>query len=302
MNNIKKEYPLSIIYLLTILAFLFWSLAFIWVRQVYDLGFRPLTLVFIRLVIASIVLTIVTRLLGVRDRINKKDYKLIFLLAFAEPFCFFLGQSFGMLFVTPTLAAVIVSTIPLMTPILAWFFLKEKVGICQIIGLLVSFSGVLMWVIEDMNLGGRLIGIVLMFFAVLGGTFYGIILKKLADKYPSMTIAKYQNYIGASLFMPLFLIFEVKHLIGFPIAFIGIRYILLLGTLPSALSYVFLGISVRRLGVVKTNIFNNLIPVFVGLLAFFILKENFSLYKIIAMIIVIVGLFVSQLCKKTNKY
>ena len=291
----KKVYPLSVVYLLTVLAMVFWSLAFIWVRQVYDLGFRPLTVVFLRLVVASVVLTIITKIMNIKETIKREDYKLIFFLAFSEPFCYFLGESFGMLYVTPTLASIIVSTIPLVTPIFAWMFLREKVGIFEIVGLLVSFAGVLVLVIEDLNLGGKLIGILLMVIAVISGTAYGIILKVLADKYPALTITKYQTYVGMLLFLPLFYIFDYKYFIGIPIAIISFKYIFLLGALPSSLSFTFLAISVRRLGVVKTNIFTNLIPVMTGVMAFYVLNEPFSEMKMLAMSIVVIGLFISQM-------
>jgi drug/metabolite transporter (DMT)-like permease len=293
----RKEYPLSIVYLLTVLAMLFWSFAFIWVAQLYQLGYRPIGVVFLRLVVASVVLVAVTRLLRINDVIQKKDYKLIFFLAFAEPFCYFLGESFGMLYVTPTLASIIVSTIPLVTPIFAWMLLRERVNVYEIVGLLVSFLGVLILVVEDLNLGGKVIGVLLMIVAVLSGTAYGIILKKLADNYPALTITKYQTFIGMLLFLPLFYIFEFRHFTEMTIDLSSFKYILLLGILPSSLSFTFLAIAVRRLGVVRTNIFSNLIPVFVGIMAFYVLKEAFSGLKITAMCVVVLGLFVSQLNK-----
>jgi len=302
----KKDYPIGVVYFVTILAMFFWSCAFIWVSQAYAIGFRPITVVFFRLIVASVVLTIITKFMGIKDTIKKEDYKLIFFLAFAEPFCYFLGESFGMLFVSPTLASILVSTIPLVTPIFAWMFLKEKVGLFEIVGLIVSFLGVVILVMEDLNLEAKLIGVFLMLIAVFGGTAYGILLKLLADKYPALTITKYQTYIGVILFMPLFFIFEFNQFLGlfsqstlryfFPL----FKYILLLGALPSSFSFTFLAVAVRRLGVVKTNIFSNLIPVFTGLMAYLILKEPFSLSKMLAMGIVVVGLFVSQMGRLTN--
>lgn len=297
----RKEYPLSVVYILTILAMFFWSIAFIWVRQVFDLGFRPITVVFLRLIVASVVLTTSAKILNVKEKIKKEDYKLFFFLAFSEPFCYFLGESFGMLYVTPTLASIIVSTIPLVTPIFAWMFIKERVNIYEIIGLVVSFSGVLILVIEDLNLGGKLIGILLMVLAVISGTAYGIILKKLTDNYSALMITKIQTYIGMLLFMPLFFIFEFRQFLSIPFAISNFRYIVLLGALPSSLSFTFLAVAVHKLGVVRTNVFTNLIPVFTAVLAFYILKEEFSVFKIFAMGIVIIGLFVSQL-HRINKY
>lgn len=298
----KKEQKLWSIYLVAVLAMLFWGLAFIWVKQVYMLGFRPITVVFFRLIIASILLNIGAKLIKSKEKIDKKDYKLFFLIAFFEPFCYFLGESFGMLFVSSSLASIIVSTIPLITPFFAWFFLREKVNKYEVIGLIVSFAGVFIILIEDFQLGGSPLGIALMFFAVLSGTSYGIVLRKLTHNYGPLTITRIQTVIGMMLFLPLFLLVDLRSLGQGQNFSQALPLFLLLGALPSSLSFLFLAIAVKKIGIIRTNIFSNLIPVFTALLAFHILNEEFSGYKIFAMLIVISGLFLSQVQKYKSIY
>ncbi|MDD4155090.1 MAG: DMT family transporter [Candidatus Cloacimonetes bacterium] len=293
----RKDFPLSIVYIFATLAMFFWSIAFIWVQQSLEAGFRPLTIIFLRLLVASIVLTVVTKLFRIKEKIAQEDRKWIFILAFCEPFCYFLGETFGMLFVTATTASVIVSTIPLITPIFAWFLIHEKVNIYEIIGLIISFLGVLVLVVEDLNIGGKLIGFVLMFIAVISGTGYGITLKKLTDNYTALTITKFQTIIGMLLFKPLFLIFDLKQYFSEPINLYSLKHIILLGLFPSSISFTFLAIVVRKIGVVRANVFSYLIPVFTAILAYYILGEKFSESKIIAILIVIFGLIISQLHK-----
>jgi len=293
----KREYPISIIYVLAVVAMFFWGIAFVWVTQAYDAGFRPLTVVFLRLVIASVILTIISYALENRETIHKKDYLFFFFLAFSEPFCYFMGESFGMLYVSPTLASIIIATVPLVTPIFAWMFLKEQVNLFEIIGLITSFLGVAILVVERSDAQNHLLGVLLMFVAVLGGTSYGIILKKLTAGYSALTITKYQTYIGMLLFLPLFYIFDYHNVTQAGFTLQDYRYILLLGALPSVISFTLLAMAVRRLGIVRTNVFSNLIPVFTGLMAFYTLKETFSNIKLIGMAIVIVGLCISQMNK-----
>jgi drug/metabolite transporter (DMT)-like permease len=297
----RRDYPLSIVYLFAILAMFFWGISFVWVNQALVAGLRPLTIIFLRLVVACVVLSIWTRVIRLSERINPRDYKLFFFLAFAEPFCYFLGETFGMQYISPTLASIIISTIPLLTPIFAYMFLRENVTIFQIIGLVVSFAGVVSLVVEDLNLGGRPVGFVLMSIAVLGGTAYGIILKKLTGSYSALTITKYQTFIGMFLFMPLFYVWDYRVLYSMPAFVENIKYIVMLGALPSSVSFTFLAIVVHRLGIIKTNIFTYLIPVFTSITAFLILRETFTPYKIFAMSIVIVGLILSQLNMITIK-
>src|ERR1035437_789266 len=52
--------------------------------------------------------------------------------------------------------------------------------------------------------------------------------------------------------------------------------------------------AVRLVGVTRTNVFVNLIPVFTAILSWFILDEMLTMSKWIGILIVVVGLFVSQ--------
>jgi drug/metabolite transporter (DMT)-like permease len=51
------------------------------------------------------------------------------------------------------------------------------------------------------------------------------------------------------------------------------------------------------MGVNRTNVFSNLIPVFTGVFSYFILGELFTLQKIIGMAVVVFGLYLSQVKK-----
>lgn len=275
----------------------FWGISFVWVKQLYDLGFKPITVVLIRLILATILLNIIAKVFNLMEKIQKEDYKKFIILAFFEPFCYFMGESFGMQYVSPTLASVIVALIPPITPIFAWIIIKERVNIYEIIGLVVSFLGVLLLVVNDFRLEGKIIGYVLMFIAVLGGTNYGIALRTLADKYSALTIVRIQTLIGALFFMPFFFIWEFPHFQTQTFQAQPYLLLSLLAIFPSSIAFILLTITVRHIGVVRANVFTNLIPIFTGILSFFIIGERFSYLKVVAMLIVIFGLFISQLHK-----
>ncbi|MEA3444978.1 MAG: DMT family transporter, partial [Bacteroidota bacterium] len=96
------------IYAAIILAMIFWSLSFVWYKEIYQF-LKPITVIFLRLIISSVILLIATSLMGRLQKIEKKDIKLIMVLAFFEPFLYFVGESFGMSYVSPVLGSVIIS-------------------------------------------------------------------------------------------------------------------------------------------------------------------------------------------------
>jgi drug/metabolite transporter (DMT)-like permease len=59
---------------------------------------------------------------------------------------------------------------------------------------------------------------------------------------------------------------------------------------------------VRKIGVARTNVFVNLIPVFTAIFAWWILNENLTLVKTVGIAVVVFGLFVSQMGKFKFKF
>ena len=86
---------------------------------------------------------------------------------------------------------------------------------------------------------------------------------------------------------------ETKRITKLP--FKGIILIVKLATLPSTVSFIFIVYFIKKMGLINANIFANIIPVFTAIIAYFVLKESFDLKKIIGIVVVICGLFISQI-------
>lgn len=279
-------------------AAFFWSFSFVWFKIAF-IAYNPITVVIFRLGIAAILITVIAAALKRLQKPTRKDFRLFILMAFFEPFIYFLGESYGLKYVSSTVAAVIVATIPLFTPLAAWYFHKEKVKWMNILGLLFSFIGVGFVVLNrSFQLDASPLGVSLEFMAVFAAIAYSIVLKNLASRYNTLTIIAYQNIIGIILFLPIWLVVDFNHFINTPFHPQAFRAILLLAVFSSTLAFVFFTESVRQIGVTRSNTFINLIPVFVAIFSFFILKEALGLQKVIGIVIVVAGLFLAQLKRK----
>jgi drug/metabolite transporter (DMT)-like permease len=58
--------------------------------------------------------------------------------------------------------------------------------------------------------------------------------------------------------------------------------------------------AMRVMGLARTNIFTNLIPVMTAIIAFYILKEAITIYKVLGIVIVIAGIFLVQYKRKKS--
>ncbi len=282
-------------------AMLFWSFSFVWIKIAY-LAYEPLTVVMLRLVFSVILIFSFAYFIRRIQIPSRKDIGIFVLLAFFEPFLYFMGESFGLKFVSSTVAAVIVATIPLISPLIAWYFYKERISSLNLAGLVASFIGVTLVVMNaDFTFDASPKGVILEFFAVFSAIAYSVVLRKLAFRYNTLTIIAFQNLIGIFLFFPFWLIFESRVFAATPFHPQAFGAILLLSVFASSLAFILFTYSIRNQGINRSNTFINLIPVFVAVFAYFVLNDHLTLRKMIGICIVIGGLFLAQISKRERR-
>jgi len=280
----------------------FWGMSFVWSKIVLEF-YDPITTVLLRLILSSVLIFSGLKIFNKIQRIKKDDYVLFAFSSLFNPFLYFIGENYGLQLSSPTTTSVIIATIPVFTPILAFIVYKERLSVLNIVGLLVSFFGVLfMLVNKDFSFNTSVEGVLWLSLAVISAVLYSVLLKKLAVKYDAFRIIATQNMIGTMYFLPLFFIFDFRHFITVTPSTNAIVALLLLAFFASSLAFVFFTISSREIGISKTNLFTNLIPVFTTIFSFFILNEQFEGKKIAGMIIVIVGVLMSQMNKNSRVF
>jgi drug/metabolite transporter (DMT)-like permease len=274
---------------------LFWGMSFVWSSILLNY-YQPVTIIFIRLIISSCFLFLMMFLLKKRQKISRKDYLLIFLSSVFNPFLYFLGENYGLKYSTSTVTAVIIATIPVFSPVVARITLNERLSWYNITGILISFIGIVVMLMNrEMNILIDPKGVLFLSGAVVSALVYSVLLKKLSADYSPLTIIAYQNMIGIFLFMPFFFLLEFNHFLTVKPHLNIVASFLFLGILASSLSYVFYAKTVKTLGISKTNIFTNLIPVFTAIFSFFILSEYFTVLKVAGILIVIAGVIITEM-------
>jgi len=275
-------------YIAVISSMIFWAFSFIWSKGALEI-YSPLTILSSRLIIASVILFSFSRIIGQLNKVDKSDYKYLFLLSFFEPFLYFIGETYGLDRVSPTIAAVIIATIPLFLPYAAWYFYKEKITRYKVIGTVLSFIGVVLVIINyNMQLNADIWGILLLLLAVFSAVGYTAVLKNLSHKYNSFTIVSWQSFLGFIGFLPLFLIFEFNEASSIGFVWEGFRPIVLLAIFGSIIAFVLFTYSIKILGITKSGVFSNGIPVFTSIFSFFLLGEKLLAINYTGIIIVVV--------------
>ena len=282
-----------------VIAQVFWGASYLLSDRALQV-FSPAFLVTIRISIAAIVLGIIGFITGRIQKVQFKDLKYFVLAAFAEPFIYFLCEAKALdSGVSPTVTSVMISLIPLLTPVFAYIVLREKVTFTNLIGIVISIAGVLMIILEK---GGEisvsLIGFVLLFIAILASISYTLILRKIPEKYNTLTIVFYNFCISLCFFIPTSLIIEWGEISALQYnneTLEAFYAIIALALSASCVAFLFFSFGVRIIGPNRANVFNNIPPGVTAILSIFVLNEMMPLIKWIGLVIVIIGMFISQM-------
>lgn len=287
-----------IVHLAGITAMIFWGMSFVWSTQVYE-NLNPTATIFLRLVVATIFFTAILFTFRLNERIHKEHLKLFALAALFEPFLYFIFEGYGLKNTSPVIGSGIIAMIPLVTPIAARIFLKERLTPMNVVGFIVSFAGVIVMLLnKDLEFTASPKGILFLLGAVIVAVGYSIALIRLTKLYKPLTITWMQNIIGMIYFIPLTVIMERFEPSNFGNVGGYIVPLVCLGVFCSSLAYALWAFTFSKLGASRANVYSNLIPVFTAIFSYFIIHEALTPNKIIGILVVVIGLVLSQMKPK----
>lgn len=272
--------------------------------------FSPLTLIVLRFTIAIVLMLLVGLLfrghevLGLQ-RVDKRDIPLFVLGGLFQPFLYFIFETYTyQSFASPTIAEAMLSTQPIMAPILAFIILREKVTRNNVVGILLSTVGMLLLLLVGANnfALGNPWGVLLAIVTVSMSVGYTIILRRIPTRYSSLSIVFYVQLVALVLFYVVWGVFDRQSLQDTiaPLSadlspVIAVGY---LAVFASVTAFILFCYTVRQIGVTRANVFNNVRPVFTALLMWVIFDEQLPIWKWVGIIVIVIGLFISQKQRK----
>ena len=214
---------------------------------------------------------------------------------------FYLGGVFYAIFVgLPTsIVALIVTLQPVLTNILAGYFLNEEVNVYQWIGIMLGFAGAVMVIGFDIGSMLPMKGLIAAVIALIAITTSTIWQKKISNDLPLPVNNMYQA-IGAVVFhlTIIILVFEDAFII------INLEFLLAMSHqvfLVSLGAFSILMYLIKNNSASKTVSLFFLIPAVTATMAWVFLDENLSLVDVIGFIVTSIGVFISTR-KKVSKY
>ena len=190
----KVQPSKALIYISSAFAIILWGMSYIWTDKLLELGIPVFYFVFVRILIAGVVLFLLNAAYGRIKRIQRQDLKKFMLLALFEPFIYFVCETYGVELTSPTISAMIIATIPIFSIAAGRIFFKERITGINIAGVVLSLVGIIMVIMKGDIAGKDLVwGIILLLIAVIAEVGHASITKSLSGNYSSQIMLWYTS-------------------------------------------------------------------------------------------------------------
>ena len=234
------------------------------------------------------------------EKIEKKDFLKI-LIASVLGMCINMLAFFrGLELSTPINSGIIITLSPVLVLILSYFFLKERITIKKILGILIGFSGAVFLILNSSKTGINAPNIPLgnSFFLLNASAYAGylIVIKPLTKKYNIFTLMKWLFLIGLILSSPItynqFVEVNWTELPWFAIWRMG--YVVI-GT--TFLTYLFNVYALKTLSPTTVGSFIYLQPIITIIFALITGNDFLDATKLVSCLLVFIGIYLVSIKK-----
>jgi len=271
---------------------IFWGTSFVATKTALH-ELKPITIIVLRLIIASILLTIIAISTKRNFSLNVKSHGWIFILSLVAVFHLWI-QVTGLQFTTAANTGWIIGTAPIFMAVMGLIFFKEKITLLGFFGILLAIFGLLMLIGKGdiTNIGlienkGDLL--------VLGSAFtwgvYSTVNKKISLSYSPLMTILYLFLMMAIIIIPFNINREtIDSIIN--LSLLGWLMVLFLGLFCSGVSYVIWAQALRDMESAKVGAFLYLEPLVTVFAAWIFLSEEITFLMITSGLLITIGVII----------
>jgi len=300
---------IRLIYILMFLVSLFWGVAWPVGRVLAtDLIEYPFSVMFLRYLFAIPVLFGWLWFKEGNVVPMRRDYNYLLLLAFTSVFLYQVGYMYGMQKTAASDASLVIGFNPVSVSILSVLILSNSLTRDGIIGIFLSFSGVVLIFLAspnvDIDFSDRLVGNAYIMFGSFAYAIYVVAMRRYVlivkdNPLSSLATISWASLIGCFFFIP-FVINEAP----WEREWINQEWLLIgyLGVLSTALCYVFFAMGVETIGANRAASFINVVPIFGILSSWLWIDEELGYVQLVSFVLIYFGVrLVNQQPPETMK-
>ena len=275
-------------FLLTILS-LIWASAFFNIK-IATYSFGPVTIAFLRVFFGAIPVLLLCYFKNIKVEAFSKDWHWFAMIGFINLVAPFFLIAYGVKSVQSNLAAILMSSTPVSSTVLAHFYTKnEKFNLVKTIGILIGFSGIIFLFSDNLLIDEN--NFVSALLILLGSTCYvvgGVLTLKISKK-------KNENVTGSILIWAIIILLPLTFLIEQPFQTIprtdSLISVIYLGIVPTGIAWLLRFRILTRNGLIFQSQVSYLIPIFGTILGYIFLKELITLKVLVSLIAVCIGIY-----------
>tara|TARA_B100001778_G_C18543259_1_gene609342 strand:- start:386 stop:1291 length:906 start_codon:yes stop_codon:yes gene_type:complete len=286
-------------YSLLVFLGVIWASAFFNIKIATD-SFGPITIAFIRVLLGSIPLIILCLYKNIKIEVFSKDWPWFATIGFVNMVFPFFLIAYGVKEVQSNLAAILMSTSPLTSTLLAHFFLKEeKINILKVTGVLIGFSGIVYLFSDNFLINeNNIFSALCILIGSLGYVVGGILTYKISNKKNENVTASILIW-ATIILLPICFYFEKPW--NYSPSLTSVVSITYLGVIATGLAWVLRFKVLKENGLVFQSQVAYLIPIFAVILGYVFLNELITFKVIIALIAIVIGIFIVKKSTSSKK-
>jgi len=279
--------PLLVLALLSCI----WGTSFLFTKVTVE-EVPPLTLVEGRLLLAGAVLLLLMRRLGLSLSLTPRLWAAITFMGLVNNVIPFTLITWGQQHIDSSLAAILNSTMPLFTVVIAPLWIKESLTGERAAGVLIGFAGV--FVLLGADLGAiaesSTLGQLAIIGASLGYATGTVFARRYLQERPPVVFAASQMVVASALLLPVALAvdtpFDLRVSAKAALAWTA------LGVLSSGLAYIIFFWLIQRIAAIQFSLIAYLIPLVAVFLGWLVLDERLGADSFGGLALIVLGVFI----------
>ena len=291
-----KQCP-KIVWLALVGALFSWASAYIGIR-IGLTQYSPGGFGLLRFIAASLTMLVIYLRLPHRNGLQWRDASSIFLLGVIGFALYSVTLNYGEITVQAAIAGFLIATIPIGMIILARIFLKEKPTLRGLMGIFISFTGIILISLGESEGVKFNFGVLYILCAVVAGSIYSTFQKSLLMRYHPIEFTAYTIWSGtlALAFYTPQLWHELPHA-SLKATLWGIY----LGIFPAALGYLAWSYVIRYITIAKAASTLYIVPVISIFLGWFFINEMPNRISLLGGFVVLTGAIIVNYRKRIRK-
>lgn len=254
-------------------------------------SFMPVTMTALRIFTAGVCVFIILFCFRLVRKPSKKEFLYILICSFFNVVGHHYFLSIGLKATSASNGGLILGMGPILTTILAIFFLKNKVTFLRFCGIIFGFIGIFFIVFQnEKSLQSISIGDVHVFLSIFLQAISFIMIKKISSTLDPRLMTGYMLVIGSIFLFMISLFVEPNGLQSMANGSLGIWTVFLASAiLATAIGHMTYNYAIGKVGATESAIFINLNPFFALVGAVLFLGEVISTIQVIGFIFIIFG-------------